>query len=159
MYFPAFLVCVMLLLNSDNFYFCEYLLVDLYSATGLNALHAKQYNSYLYGGASFVVRIYHVTSWCDKPYGDDYGSFTNCNNTYSNYALIKLGEADDCNSTTKTNYGIWAAAGDLWQTGSVLSNKFARYTRNDGKVINFDISFDLVTATSATITGTFTLSN
>ena len=119
-------------------------------------MHSKQEDSFLYGGASFGARIYHVTNQCDNPYSDDYGSFTNCNNTYSNYALIKLVEADGGNSTSKTQNGAWAAASDLWQTGDTLSGAFPAYKRNDGKTVNFDISFDQVTATSATITVTFT---
>lgn len=140
--------CVMLLLNSDNSYFCEYLLVDLYSATGLNQMHANQKDSYLYGGASFGARIYHVTNWCTD-------GFLDYNNSDTAYALIKLVEADGGNSKTTTDKGAWAAASDLWQTGDALSGAFSSYKRNDGKAVNFDISFDSVTATSATITVTF----
>lgn len=140
--------CVMLLLNSDNSYFCEYLLIDLYSATGVNELYASQKDSYLYGGASFGARIYHVTSWCTD-------GFIDYNNSDTTYALIKLVEADGENSKTTQDDGAWAASSDLWQTGDALEAAFPAYTRNDGKVVNFDVTFDSVTATSATITVTF----
>lgn len=145
--------CVMLLLDSNNSYFCEYLLIDLYSATGLNALHAAQQYSYLYDGASFGARIYHVTNFCEKPYGDSYKSFTDCNNSLTDTPLIKLVEADGY--TKFSDSEGYASRTDLWQTGDKLSSSFPSYTRNDGKAVNFDISFDSVTATSVTITVTF----
>ena len=141
--------CVMLLLNGNNSYFCEYLLIDLYSATGLNQLHASQSNSILYEGAQFGARIYHVSSEVTNPYGDSYQSFTDNNNSVSAIPLLKLVEADG--DECKTQFGAWASESDLWQTGDV----FANYTRNDGKTINFSVSFDAVTATTATITVTF----
>ncbi len=148
--------CVLIFLNGNNSYFCEYLLVDLYSATGLNELHANASGTYLYGGAKFGARIYHVSSAIDNPYNEDeYGSFTNNNNSVTKNELIKLVEADGKTSSSKTKDGIWASASDLWQTGSTLKTVFPNYARQDGKLLNFDISFDSVTATSATITVTF----
>ncbi|MGN1040498.1 MAG: hypothetical protein ACI4QL_03615, partial [Candidatus Fimimonas sp.] len=141
--------CVMLLLDSNNSYFCEYLLIDLYSATGLNQLHASQSNGYLYEGAQFGARIYHVSSAVTNPYGDSYQSFTDNNNSVSAIPLLKLVEADG--DECKTQFGAWASESDLWQTGDVFEN----YARNDGKTINFSVSFDAVTATTATITVTF----
>ncbi|CCZ94948.1 hypothetical surface-anchored protein [Corallococcus sp. CAG:1435] len=145
--------CLLVMLDFDNSYFSEYLLIDLYSATGLNALHASQANSYLYDGASYGVRIYHVSSSVNNPYGDEYGSFTDNNNTYSSIPLIKLVEADGENKFAGTRG--YASESDLWQTGDVFSRVFPMYTRNDGKLVNFDITVDSVSQTSATVTITF----
>ncbi len=145
--------CVMLLLDSNNSYFCEYLLIDLYSATGLNQLHANQPGSILYNGAQYGARIYHVSSAISNPYGDEYGSFTDNNNSMSATPLLMLVEADG--EVSKSQEEIWSEQSDLWQTGSVLSNVYSNFTRNDGKTVNFDISFDEVTETTATVTITF----
>ena len=145
--------CLLVMLDFDNSYFSEYLLIDLYSATGLNALHASQANSYLYDGASYGVRIYHVSSSVNNPYSDEYGSFTDNNNTYSSIPLIKLVEADGENKFAGTRG--YASESDLWQTGDVFSRVFPMYTRNDGKLVNFDITVDSVSQTSATVTITF----
>ena len=140
-------------LKFNNSYFCEYLLIDLYSAQGLNALHASMDNSYLYDGAKYGVRIYHVSSWINDPFNNDFGSFTDYNNSSTDIALIKLVEAD---GTTKfSNSNGWASSTDLWQTGGKLSAKFQNYKTNDGKSLNFDIKMDSVSATQATITITY----
>ncbi len=153
---------VIVLLDYDGTYFSEYLIIDLYSATGLNALHAGLDDSYLYDGASFGARIYHVDATIANPYGDEYYSFTDNNNSTSATPLLKLVEADgDSNfesDQVQDIYGDYfscAAADDLWQTGDVFSQAQPNYTRNDGKLVNFDISFDSVTADSLTITITF----
>lgn len=145
---------VLIPLNFDNSYFCEYLLIDLYAAQGLNKLHSSVTNSYLYGGAQYGVRIYHVSSSCKNPWSDkDYSSFTDYNNSTTNIALIKLVEADGDKKFSSSDG--WAAESDLWQTGDKLSDSFSSYTRNDGKKVNFDIQMVSVTATSATITISF----
>ncbi len=147
---------ILIPLDFDNSYFSEYLMIDLYSATGLNALHAGMENSYLYDGAAFGVRVYHVSSSIDNPYNenDDYGSFTDCNNSTTAHPLIKLVEADGDKKFSKTNG--WASESDLWQTGGKFSAKFPSYPRNDGKKLNFDIAFGSVSASSATVTVTYT---
>lgn len=146
--------CILIPLNFNNSYFSEYLLIDLYSAEGLNAMHASPNGSYLYDGASFGARIYHVSSEITDPYNNDYSSFTANNNTSSTYALIKLVEADGEKKFASTNGN--ASQNDLWHTGDVLSDVFTNYKRNDGKTINFDISFDLVSKDSLKVTITFT---
>ncbi len=156
--------CIMLLLDYDGTYFSEYLLIDLFSNTGLNEYHANQQGRYLYYdsatgiSAPFGARIYHVSSSCKQPYSDSYSSFTDNNNSLTAIPLIKLVEADgDTNyqSDTDSNGYVYAADDDLWQTGSSLKKVFENFTRHDGKEVNFDIRFDSVTATSATITITF----
>lgn len=146
--------CILIPLNFNNSYFAEYLLIDLYSAEGLNALHASPNGSYLYDGASYGARIYHVSSEITTPYENDYASFTANNNTSSTYALIKLVEADGEKKFSSTDG--YASQNDLWHTGDVFSEVFANYKRNDGRTVNFDISFVAVSKDSLTVTITFT---
>ena len=146
--------CLLVPLNFNNSYFSEYLLVDLYSATGLNQLHSNVENSFLYDGAKFGVRIYHVTNWLSNPYSDDYYSFTDYNNSVSKFALIKLVEADGTTNYSDSwyeGYG-YAMADDLWQKGDNLLASFNTYSRNDGKVVNFNIIVNNATSQSASIT-------
>ncbi len=140
-------------LNFDNSYFSEYLLIDLYSATGLNEMHANMKDTFLYDGAPYGARIYHISSSINDPYSTERYTFTDNDNSSTANALIKLVEADGDKKFSSGNG--YAEADDLWQTGGVFSQKFPSYTRNDGKKVNFDISFDSVTSTSATITVTF----
>lgn len=153
--------CIMVLLDYDGSYFGEYLLIDLYSAKGLNAAHANQANSYLYydydteKGAEYGVRIYHVSSDIKDPYSDDYFSFTTNNNTYSSVPLIELVQADGGVDYSDDEYGL-CNADDLWQAGGKLSTVFPNYARKDNKKVNFDIEIVSVSATQATITITFT---
>lgn len=144
---------ILIPLNFNNSYFCEYLLIDLYSAQGLNELHSSLKDSLLYDGANYGVRIYHVSSSINKPFDNDYGSFTDYNNTSTNFALIKLVEADGEKKFKSS--GGFASATDLWKAGDKLSKVFPAYTRNDGKKVNFDITINSVSATSASITVTF----
>ncbi|MBR2986317.1 MAG: hypothetical protein IKC58_06945, partial [Clostridia bacterium] len=154
---------IIVLLDYNGTYFSEYLIIDLYSATGLNEMHANVEGSYLYEGAKFGARIYHVDSTIDTPYNekDDYQSFTDNNNSTTAHPLLELVEADgDRNFESEGEYyqGQYytqAGADDLWQTGDVFRNVHPYYTRHDGKEVNFDITFDSVTATSATITISF----
>ena len=143
---------ILIPLNWNNSYFCEYLLIDLYTADGLNAMGASQQNTILYGGAKYGVRIYHVSSSINNPYNDEYGSFTDNNNSYSNIPLIKLVEADGNDSIANGDY---ASQNDLWQAGDTFSSVYSEYMRNDGKTLNFDISIESVSATEATVTVTY----
>lgn len=146
--------CLLIPLSFDNSYFCEYLLVDLYAAQGLNEMHASATsNNYLYGGAAYGARIYHVSSSIKDPYNNDYQSFTDNNNTSTSLPLIKLIEADGGKKFSATN-GL-ATEKDLWKSGNVFGNVWSSYTRNDGKKLNFDLSFTAVSATSMTVTVTF----
>lgn len=140
-------------LNFNNSYFCEYLMIDLYSAQGLNAMHSSVDNTLLYDGANYGVRIYHVSSSANNPYNDEYGSFTDNNNSVSDNALIKLVEADGEKKFAGT--GGYASQSDLWQAGDSLLSVFPNYMRNDAKKVNFDITINSVSATEASITITF----
>ena len=145
--------CLMILLDYNNSYFCEYLLVSFYSATSLNQLHGEQEISYLWDGVEYGICIYHVVSWIDNPYSDDYFSATNNNNSISDVALIKVIEADGSNQFSDSDG--FAMADDLWQAGDKLSDVFPNYTRTDGKTLNFDIIINTTNANGATVTVTF----
>lgn len=153
--------CLLIPLDFDGSYFSEYLLIDLYTNTGLNAAHANQPNTILYydyethTGAPYGVRIYHISSDIDDPFGDEYyWSFTDKNNSYGDIPLIELVQADGETDYTSDEYGL-CCADDLWKAGQKLSTVFPNYTRNDNKKVNFDIEIVSVSATSATITITF----
>ncbi len=152
--------CIMVLLDYNGTYFSEYLLIDLYTNTGLNAAHANQANSYLYydydteKGATYGVRIYHVSSDIENPYSDDHWSFTTNNNSYSDIPLIELVQADGEKDFSSDSLGL-CSADDLWKAGQKLSTVFPNYARNDNKKVNFDIEIVSVSATQATVTITF----
>lgn len=132
-------------LDYNNSYMCEYLLIDLYTNDGLNAMQDSINNMY---GTGFGVRIYHVSSSANKPYSDDYQSYTDNNNSSSDIPLIKLVEADG----DKNFRGGYAQASDLWVKGQMLSSVYGKYARNDGKFVNFDIIIHEVSSNEAVIT-------
>lgn len=147
---------ILIPLDFDNTYFGEYLMIDLYSATGLNQMHAEAENSYLYDGAKYGVRIYHISSSINEPFSSqDYPAITDYNNSTTDIALIKLIEADGTKKFSDSDG--WAAADDLWKAGQKLSSVFPNYTRNDGKKLCFDIEIVTVTADSAEIKVTFSI--
>ena len=148
--------CILIPLSFNNSYFSEYLLIDLYSATDLNEMEANQptATNYLYDGASYGVRIYHVSNQCDAGYNTEfYYSVTNYNNSYTNPSLIKLVEADG-ETRFSSSDGI-ASESDLWHAGDVFSQVFSAYKRNDGKLVNFDITIVSDSSSEATVTITF----
>ncbi len=148
--------CALISLDNTNSEFGEYLLIDLYAATGLNSLHASLVDSLLYEGEPFGARIFHVSSSCNNPYKDDgYSSFTDNNNSVSDVALLMLVEADGWPSSTAENNGLWASAKDLWQTGDSLQQIYPGYVDYSNNSICFDVLFEEVTSTTATVTVTF----
>ncbi|MCM1289463.1 MAG: InlB B-repeat-containing protein [Corallococcus sp.] len=133
-------------LDSGTDYLCEYLLIDVYNNTGLNAWRTSR----LYGGASFGARIFHISSAVTNPYQDDgYGSFTNDNNSVSTNPLIKLIEADGGNSKFAGSNGL-AQASDLWKTNGTLTNCASYYTSK-----KVTVTFSAVSATGATVSVTY----
>ncbi len=150
--------CLLIPLDFNNSYFCEYLLVDLYADSGLNDLHGGFEGSLLYDIATYGVRIYHVSSWVTDPYNNNYQSYTDNNNTSSDIALIRLVEADGtvgfADSVQEFDYQ-YAMDDDLWQAGDSLKTVFPNFARYDNKLVNFDITVTSVSASQATITVTF----
>lgn len=136
---------ILIPLDYNNTYMCEYLLIDLYTNDGLNQMQDSIGNMY---GTNYGLRIYHVSSSANYPYSDDYHSYTDNNNSLSKIPLIKLVEADG----EKNFNGGYAEASDLWTKGQSLSSIFGKYTRNDGKFVNFDIVINSVSPTEAIIT-------
>lgn len=143
---------IMLLLDYDGTYFSEYLLIDFYTCTGLNQFHGERDDA-MFGGAAYGVRIYHVSASCKNPFSNDSGSFTDNDNSYTAIPLIKYVEADGTTRHTKT--GNTVVADDLWQTGDAFGSIYPKYTRNDGKYLNFNIVIVSTAASGATIQVTF----
>lgn len=141
---------IMILLDYDETYFCEYLLIDFYTATGLNQMHSNLKDTYMYGGAEYGVRIYHVDSNVDTPFNDEYSSVTSNNNSLSKNALLYLIEADGENNFDSTN-GV-AKEKDLWQSGSKFSDIFPSYVSYNYQLFWFDIIIGEMNSESATIT-------
>lgn len=138
---------ILIPLKFNNSYMSEYLLIDLYTCTGLNKLHGDL--TLLYGTSLYGVRIYHVSSDVDDPYTGDFSSFTKYNNSTTNISLIKLIEADG-ETHFSSNEGF-ASSTDLWLSGMSLNDVFPNYKRNDGKLINFDITIDSASLDEAKI--------
>ena len=150
--------CLLIPLDFNNSYFCEYLLVDLYADSGLNDLHGGFEGSLLYDIAEYGVRIYHVSNWVTNPYENEYGSYTDNNNTSSDTALIRLVEADGTigfSDTVEMYDYQFAMDYDLWQAGDSLLKVFPSFARYDNKLVNFDITIDSVSMDQATVTVTF----
>lgn len=139
---------ILIPLKFNNSYMSEYLLIDLYTCTGLNKLHGDL--TLLYGTSLYGVRIYHISSDVDDPYTGDFSSFTKYNNSTTNISLIKLIEADG-ETDFASNEGF-ASSTDLWLSGMSLNDVFPNYKRNDGKIINFNITIDSVSLDEAKIT-------
>ena len=140
---------IMILLDYDGSYFSEYLLIDLYSATGLNELHSRLDDSYLFDGEQFGVRIYHVSSSITNPFSDEYYSVTDNNNSLTKNALIKLIEADG--DKNFDGYGQ-AMGSDLWKKGMKFSDVYPKYTSYDYNTLWFDIIIEDVNISEAKIT-------
>lgn len=138
---------ILIPLKFNNSYMSEYLLIDLYTCTGLNKLHGDL--TLLYGTSLYGVRIYHVSSEVDDPYTGDFSSFTKYNNSTTNISLIKLIEADG-ETHFSSNEGL-ASSTDLWLSGMSLNDVFPNYKRNDGKLINFNITIDSASLDEAKI--------
>ena len=140
---------IMLLLDYDGTYFSEYILIDLYSATGLNKLHSELETSNIYGGIDKGVRIYHVDSSVNEPFSDDYYSVTDNNNSLTKNPLIKLIEADG-EKNFNGSYGE-ATASDLWMKGMRFSDVYSKYVSYNYELIWFDIIIEDLTADGAVI--------
>ena len=144
---------ILIPLNFNNSYFCEYLLIALYNNDGLCELFDQKYYN-LFGGAEYGVYIEYVNAELNnREYDDAYYAVTHYNNSTTNPAMLWFVEADGENYY-KSTQGC-ASSSDLWQTGETLSGAFSEFTRLDGKLVNFDIKFDEVTKEKAVITITF----
>ena len=104
--------------NEDNI-LGEYLLIDYYTPTGLNAMQAGHYGLFSTNG----VRIYHVDARIDSNIGnpknlDGYYTLFSFNNSDTNYKLIEMIERDNNNSIKKTGL---ASNNDLFIAGSSLN--------------------------------------
>lgn len=141
--------CVVVMLSGEGI-FGEYLLIDLYSATGLNEARS----SLLFDGESFGARLFVVSSTCTNPFADDgFVNFEDNDNSVTSTPLITMVEADGRQTDSLKNNGLWASADDLWQTGGSLDEIFGG-TEYGAASIGWDISFVEVTASTVTVTVT-----
>ncbi|HKL60765.1 MAG TPA: M6 family metalloprotease domain-containing protein [Acholeplasma sp.] len=128
--------------------FDEYLLIDFYTPTHLNALQNG------FGGLFTIpgIRIYHVNAGLNKT-SEIYNmwSLPKNNNSDSMNKLLKLIEADGYNDIENTNnskYGEYSEDSDLFGANDMLKN----YRWYDGTSVNFTLLVDQINETSATIT-------
>ena len=125
----------------DGVYYNEYIVVDLYSPTGLNELQ-KGTN----GLPSVLgVRIMHVDATLSTAMTDGVvWTATATNNSNAEHKLISIVEADGDDSISQ---GKLMTNSDLWQAGS----KFENYSWFDGTNCNFTIEVKSIENGKATI--------
>ncbi|MDL2292931.1 M6 family metalloprotease domain-containing protein [Acholeplasma sp. OttesenSCG-928-E16] len=134
----------------NDSYFDEYLLVDFYTPTGLNAIGSGR-GLYDISG----VRIYHVSSEIGKN-TNGYSSVLKYDNSDENIKLIKLIEANNLNiiESMRTSYlSTVEANGILFLKQSNFD--FASYTWNDNKELGFTITILDITKDYADIKITY----
>lgn len=142
----------------NNSYFDEYLLVDIYTPTGLNKLTAGQFGLFSIQG----VRIYHVDARISSTIGDqfnlDYYTIFSFNNTTSSHPFVKLLEGDGDNSLMKPDYSFEhgyyppeASNSDLFLANQKLEN----HKWYDGTDCGFEIFVRVVSQGEAQIEITF----
>ena len=120
--FLVTLCLVIPLRDNRNDILGEYLLIDYYTPTGLNALQAGYYGLFSKSG----VRIYHVDARIDPNVGNQknlqgYYSIFSFNNSDTNHKLIKMIEYDNNNSIPKTGL---ASNTDLFPSNSTLRSYY-----------------------------------
>lgn len=125
--------------------FGEYLIIDLFTPTGLYQLQSGYSGLFSIPG----IRIYHVNSTANSS-SNIYNmwSITKQNNTDTSVKLLKLIEADgknDIESTFYSKYGEYSENSDLFQIGSYLEN----YQWSDGSSINLTLNITRISNTSA----------
>ena len=101
----------------------EYLLIDYYTPTGLNALQAGSYGLFTKAG----VRIYHIDARIDPNVGNQknrlgYYSIFSFNNSDTNHKLIKMIEYDNNNSIAQAEL---ASNTDLFPSNSTFRSFYS----------------------------------
>ena len=137
--------------NWNGTIFTEYLIVSYYTPTGLN--QADSQRIFTIPG----IIIYHVNaSWAgEMDYDSYYPSYYHSNNSDTIEKLLKIIEADMGNEIE--DYSL-AQDSDLFQVGDVFrQNVYANYQwiHETSGPMNFTISIDALTPTSAIITINF----
>lgn len=169
--------CILIADNWNGMSYDEFLLLELYTPTGLNQLDATNYyGGSIYGRRAFTnpgVRLYHVDGrigtkntsnkvtgyYNSTSLGGAYYGFAHSNTPSSsynpNYRQIHMIQAGGTNSYYTGSRGTNS---DLFQTGHTFSMEdygakfFANGNRlNNGNELNYRIEFINVSAASATI--------
>lgn len=164
--------------------FDEYLLLELYTPTGLNEKDSKKaYSSYSKGITSYGVKLWHIDARIALIHSADEntgkvtsGSYvsdidldiahktyqvasSNCYKDISfaekDFSLIHLIEADNHNTfkngDSATNASVFHT-GDTFSLAKYGNNFFPKKTKmNNGDALPYEISFDEVTSSKATI--------
>lgn len=134
---------VILFKKWNNSFFDEYYIIDFYTPTKLNEFGKGVSGLFSISG----IRIYHVISSLNDP-KDCFSIFelTKYNNSYTNFRLISLIEADGKNDISNNGY---SQNSDLFQKG----NKFINVKWYNGQAANFNITVnDIVGNSTANIT-------
>ena len=124
----------------DGIYYNEYIIVDLYTPTGLNELEAGSSGLPTIPG----VRIIHVNATPKGEVVDSIWEVTKASNSTTDNMLITIVQADGSNSIIE---GGQMSNTDLFKQGDVLSE----ITWADGTKINFTVTVKALSNTSATI--------
>ena len=132
--------------NWNSSYFDEYFLIEYYTPTNLNEIHAGYNGLYSISG----IRILHVNAQINPNQEKDYELFL-YDNSDTAFKLLKPVEADNDNSVER--YSI-AEDSDLFQTGDSFGSS-TNYKLRNGQIVNFNIEIISLTSTQAEIKITF----
>lgn len=127
--------------NYNKTFFDEYYVIDYYTPDGLNEVGKGENGLFSEAG----IRIYHVNAVLNNP-SDCYSVFeiTLYNNSYTDYKLISLIEADGRNDILDNGY---SENSDLFKAGAIISN----LKWYDNSSVNFTIKVNSINESQANI--------
>lgn len=174
--------CLIIPANKVNSAFSEYLVIDYYTPTGINALDAKNLYSSVYNFKNSGIRVYHVDSrliqmtynngsWTYGAFvSDDATTLPRSNTSYtwpamsnsstrsydSNSCLIELVSSQGVQYKNQS-YSKHASSSDFFNVGDEINSttisKFLKSgKRNNGNTFDYEIIIDSIDETGATIT-------
>ena len=132
--------------NWNSSYFDEYFLIEYYTPTNLNEIHAGYNGLYSISG----IRIIHVNAQINPNQEKDYELFL-YDNSDTMTKLLKPVEADKDNSVEQFSI---AENSDLFQLGGSFGS-FTDYKLRNGQIVNFNIEIISLTSNQAEIKITF----
>jgi len=132
--------------NWNSSYFDEYFLIEYYTPTNLNEIHAGYNGLYSISG----IRIIHVNAQINPNQEKDYELFL-YDNSDTMTKLLKPVEADNDNSVEQFSI---AENSDLFQLGGSFGSS-TDYKLRNGQIVNFNIEIISLTSNQAEIKITF----
>ncbi len=132
--------------NWNSSYFDEYFLIEYYTPTNLNEIHAGYNGLYSISG----IRIIHVNAQINPNQEKDYELFL-YDNSDTMTKLLKPVEADNDNSVEQFSI---AENSDLFQLGGSFGSS-TDYKLRNGQIVNFNIEIISLTSYQAEIKITF----